>query len=138
MSRGYRRAVLLGYKLNKRKASKEPLWPFDGGSGQSLFMMSGMKTTDYFDAFERMNAEDIEDDRPLLGRYVVVLGKAAWSKMGLPPTGWWGSLVARGITWVLIPHPSGRNRVYNDEQNRHRAGVVLRMVAACQRSAEHR
>lgn len=56
-------------------------------------------------------------------RVVVLLGNEVANAMGhdQPPFVWGGP----GGSWVLIPHPSGRNLFYNDPVNRLAVGILL-------------
>lgn len=65
---------------------------------------------------------------------VVCLGNRAADAVGLGSDAPWGGWESGGgLTYVKIPHPSGRNRLYNDEATRARAGVVLReAMVICQ------
>lgn len=59
------------------------------------------------------------------GRTIVVLGVETCRALGLPRSPWaeWAS---HGATrCVLLPHPSGRCREYNEPSMRARAGAVL-------------
>jgi hypothetical protein len=48
---------------------------------------------------------------------VYVFGHHAWWCMGLPRRKFWHSYARSGAVFFLIPHPSGRSMVYNDEHN---------------------
>jgi hypothetical protein len=61
----------------------------------------------------------------LQGRRVVVLGAAVRNVLWLPeeaPAAW---TLHRGVTWAYLPHPSGMNRLYNDELMRRVAGYLI-------------
>lgn len=114
----------------------------EGCTGHRLWQMlnarTGASRTAYLDAFERRNlviaqqwdrivararAYEIVLELHGSGRTVLLLGRAVREAFnfvlggGLPPL-----LVhpqeAGGITWRQIPHPSGRNRWYDVEENR--------------------
>jgi hypothetical protein len=62
---------------------------------------------------------------PLRGRTVLLGQDVAWAYRAdhLPPYLW----ERRGRVWVsVMPHPSGRNRVWNDPHQRQRARLFLR------------
>jgi hypothetical protein len=105
----------------------EPHSPVSAGG--RLFKMSGMSMDDYFDSFRRVNVID----RPFpfsRGDRVVVLGLRPWNRLRLPPAlGWWTSVERGGVTFHIVPHPSGRSLLYNDEGNRKRLRDLLQMLA---------
>jgi hypothetical protein len=50
---------------------------------------------------------------------VVALGNEVWTALGLPRAKWFGSAVtAERTKYWRVPHPSGRNLMYNDAKNR--------------------
>jgi hypothetical protein len=59
--------------------------------------------------------------RKLTGR-VAVFGTDAWNALGLPPRAFWESYqtTAPAVKFYLLPHPSGRCRLYNTSANRER------------------
>lgn len=69
--------------------------------------------------------------RPLLdGRNVILLGgkvAAAFRWSSQPDYEWFTSHAPDGIvtTWMRVPHPSGRNRKWNDEAQVARARAAL-------------
>lgn len=76
-------------------------------------------------ALARRVAPEVWDS--LEGRRVLVLGSAVRTALGLPPTRW--ILPHRdetGREWRLVPHPSGRNRLYNDPTMGLRVSMLLR------------
>jgi hypothetical protein len=54
-------------------------------------------------------------------RRVVILGKQVWEALEMPPVLWFQS----HENMTLIPHPSGRNLVYNSPEIRARAAMVM-------------
>jgi hypothetical protein len=77
----------------------------------------------------RMAAPAILDG--LRGRRVVVLGLGVLGVLRLPgvlPCAWAHKVAEdrRVITYALVPHPSGRNRFYNDVENR---GLVAKFLS---------
>jgi hypothetical protein len=93
------------------------------GSGLRLLKLSGMPLEEYQRRFDRANASDLPD---LTGRRVVVLGRGAWQRLGLPAVGWFCTRhAACGATLTLVPHPSGRCRLYNDPLVRERVRALL-------------
>jgi hypothetical protein len=104
------------------------LLPDDPGSaGWRLFMLSGLTREQYERAFIRVNARD----NPLImtGSRSIVLGKSAWKMLGLAPVEWFWVHHQHGSRWTLIPHPSGKNLMYNDPLNRDLARGILRGAA---------
>ena len=63
--------------------------------------------------------------RPKLTGMVFVLGREAWDCLHLPRRDLWESHADAYSTFVLLPHPSGRNHVYNDEEMRRRLRECL-------------
>lgn len=109
-----------------------------GGAGHRLWLMAtartGVSEQDWLQNVDRVNLCGGEWDpfeaRRAWGQGVVstdrydaimFLGNDVVNATGLrlPPIG------RRGIYWVL-PHPSGRNRWYNDELNKDAATLLLR------------
>ena len=115
--------------MNNPHRAGDPLSP-DWTAGKKLFQLSGMTREEYEATFERMNLIESRTwsgiqaktagtrlKSRLRNRSVIVLGKMAWYALGLEPTEWFGS---KG-RFTLLPHPSGRCRLYNDESNRRKA-----------------
>lgn len=77
--------------------------------------------------------------RLMEGRATVLLGAAAPQALGLarPPWCLWQRL---GLfdpvgTWCVIPHPSGRNRWYNSEENLSQVRSLLETVYSAHRAS---
>lgn len=103
-----------------------------GSAGRRLLEMSGMPEARYLASFRRANACD--HPQPPNGATIVVLGRLAWATLNLPfMHGWFDPVVLDGRTWVLVPHPSGLNLMYNEEENRIRLRSIL--TAAASRAA---
>lgn len=71
----------------------------------------------------------------LRGRVVVMLGVKVHSALNqalgppfIPPAKFFLWAEVHGAQWVLIPHPSGRNRVLNEEAVRQLTGDALRQA----------
>lgn len=113
--------LLLG--LRRRDNTSGPaLEPFSG-SGLRLLRLSGLPLDEYQARFDRANACDLPD---LAGRRVVVLGRGAWQRLGLKPAPWFSSHTRPcGAELTLVPHPSGRCRVYNDPAVRDKVRALL-------------
>jgi hypothetical protein len=86
--------------------------------------MLGLSVDEFLRAFpNRTNALNYRRGRMLRERVsgrVAVLGVEAWMALGLPPCRQWGRHVAAHATFYLLPHPSGRCRLYNKSANRAR------------------
>lgn len=63
------------------------------------------------------------------GRTVIALGKRVAAALGIP-TDYFEWRSVRGARVVVVPHPSGINRVLNDAATREATGAILREVAA--------
>jgi hypothetical protein len=107
----------------------------------------GMSSYQYLKEFDRRNLLagewDISEairagvafrNSLLLGSTVVVLGREVWRALGLKPRtepgesfvgGGGGQRGGKTVRWVYLPHPSGRNMWYNEEENRAYAGRLL-------------
>lgn len=106
-----------------------------GSTGHRLFELSRMSLEDYYSKFDRANVCDLmttRDDAIIRGRTVLVLGTETWKRLelGTPPVlfknkhdFWIDS------TFILLPHPSGLNRFYNDPANCRKVTRVLQKEA---------
>ena len=135
------RPVLLG--MNVPIEGYLPLDP-DGPTGRRLVEIMGR---DAFDLYDRTNmierrqwsrevARDgaMEKIRSLVGRPVVVLGNETWAALSLPICSWLkfiylnASETYLGDRWYRVPHPSGRNLLYNNERRRSETRSLLREI----------
>jgi hypothetical protein len=110
-------------------------------AAERLLAMSGLAREEYLKRFHRVNvlrqarwsrwrarAAGAFLRRELRGD-VIVLGREAWRSMGLPRTEFFESFAGSGgATFYLVPHPSGRNLLYNDRASRLRLKRLLRRV----------
>lgn len=145
--------LLVGEQPRPGGNPKLPLWPWPKNcAGERLFRMSGMTMLDYLTKLARVNmsrepvarwnknwagrrAEFLTTALPRNAR-VVLCGSRARDAFRIGewfepvdlanlefeiPRGW-----ARA---VAIPHPSGRNEIYNDPRTRMQAGRWLRWAA---------
>lgn len=130
-----------------------PLYPLPAGcAGARLRELFGLSLTEYLRAFDRTNlgwrngsdAAELRAAawalRPLLaGRSALLLGRRVLRafELGEPePLSWLWLDCGRGPAWdvrrkrlarvAYLPHPSGRNRWYNEEENVRRAREFLR------------
>ena len=128
------RPILLG--MNDPSGT-EALSPCDG-AGRRLAEMAvrcgGISLAEYLSGFERRNllsSRKWSDARAkvrghvirrrLVGREVIVLGRQVWRALGLPAVPYFSAV---GL-WRLVPHPSGRNLIYNSEVARMALGEIL-------------
>lgn len=118
------RVLILGHSDPSR--SGRPLSTRDG-AGRRLFELSGMTEEEYEATFARANHFD--GFVPTTGFDVVlVLGREVWRDLPwLPRNAEWFS---RHGHYVLLPHPSGRNRILNSLETRMRFCQAMR-EAAC-------
>jgi hypothetical protein len=56
---------------------------------------------------------------------IIVLGKATWHALWLPRVKFYGWVETGNARFILIPHPSGRNLIYNDPRQR---AIVRRIL----------
>jgi hypothetical protein len=111
--------------------------------GKTLFKLSGMSLDEYEEAFERINivgAKEWSFDKAshegvflrqrLEGRRVVVLGRQVWKALFLAHMPWFKPLAQGDDTvYVMIPHPSGRNLLYNNPIIKRKARQCLRTMS---------
>ena len=119
-----------------------------GCTGYRIWEMLAEKTgcfrIEYMNSFDRIN---LVQDRAwsaaaaranrdatmtiLEGRTAVLLGRAVPAALGLPPTAWMApntfhyATEPLVVTYYVLPHPSGLNRWYNDQENREGAANLL-------------
>lgn len=144
--------LLLGMNNPLSDAPEYDLYPYpDGCTGWRLWQMlpDGTSRQQYLDAFDRRNllrarewnaaqarrvAQELLPD--LMGRVVVVLGSEVRAALGLPPAEPLRMskfpIQAGGIEddmrWIAFPHPSGRNRWFNDPGNQFQARQLLQAL----------
>lgn len=132
------RAILLG--MNSATGEALALYP-NTGAGRRLFDLTGYTEEEYAEKFDRINLlDDTEWDCAkgkasakamryrVAGRRVVVLGNQAWSALGLPKANWFQEMTVGDTVWYLIPHPSGKNLLYNKPSVREKARNLLRSI----------
>jgi len=111
------------------------------GSADRLLGISGMTRDEYLANFRRLNllpfghwcpikarVRGLRIQRSLRGT-VIVLGKETWRALGLPRVNFFERVQTELAEFVLLPHPSGRNLIYNYPRNRERARRILRRAA---------
>jgi len=120
---------LVGIQPGKR--GDPPLKATGGRSSTAdrLRLMLNMTVEEYEQTFpNRVNVFDRGRGsrlRPRLDGMVFVLGKQAWACLHLPPARFWSIHTSRYASFMLIPHPSGRNLVYNDPKMRRTLREVM-------------
>ena len=138
------RVLFVGQAQSRTTASKPP---FSGASAKRLATWLGQTHEDFLESHDVMNlvvgwpgrARGVRGDAfdaraageaarlaPTAGRHVVLLGRAVAAVFGLDghePL----STVSSGIgtVFLLLPHPSGINRWYNEPQHVARARQAL-------------
>jgi hypothetical protein len=123
--------VLLG--IRTRRQGDPPLTP-DGdslGAADRLRIVLRMSVDQFLEAFPvRLNVENrhrgLELRRSLVGS-VYVFGREAWRCLGLSPVPFFGKSKEKHgrVSYTLLPHPSGRNLMYNDLQTCKRVRRLL-------------
>jgi hypothetical protein len=102
--------------------------PNTKGTGRRLLALSGLSADEYTATFFRTNTEEEPVFRG--GDTVVVLGRVAWRHLRLPSRHpWFTSTVKNRTTYWLIPHPSGKNLMYNSLQVRRKTQRLMRSLS---------
>ncbi len=78
------------------------------------------------DDFHFHEAKKVADNLDLKGRVVVLLGRNVARCFGLSKARWFEWHELRGGLVTVAPHPSGRNRWWNDPANREQAQAFWR------------
>lgn len=129
--------MMLG--MNVPRSGFEPLDP-DGPTGKRLVSLIGR---DVFDKFDRTNVLDrriwsrqaararaSEVIASLRGRTVMVFGNEAWLTLSLPSCVLLECVVMNeSDEWYRVPHPSGRNRWYNEIARRGRVRDLFESIS---------
>ena len=148
------RPLVVGMNNPRSLAPEHALYPWPPGcAGHRLWQMlhdaCGATMAQYRDAFERRNlvagpwsaaaarASASSMIPGLAGRSVVLLGEEVRRAFGVVPRLSWSRDLLSGWDWspepgaveparfYVLPHPSGRNLLYNDGAVRREAGAVL-------------
>lgn len=136
------RPLLIGQAPGPNTRSDKPLFPYPSTSaGGRLQQMTGLTRGQYLRTFDRMNllqhfpgsvqngdSFPLSKARPaaqaveqvLGGRRVVLVGRNVATAFGFreSPFFEWFDQPIWGYEAVVVPHPSGRNHWYNNEENR--------------------
>lgn len=74
----------------------------------------------------KMDSATADKVKKMIGkRPAIVLGRQTWMALRLTTN---VAMFSRSGNWHLIGHPSGRNLLYNDPENRRAAGKILARV----------
>ena len=93
-----------------------------------LRLFLGLSVPQFLETFPlRMNVCDHKPAalRQELRGSIFVLGRDTWRALGLPRRGWFEVFATLDTYWVLLPHPSGRNIIYNSKAARERAKRIV-------------
>ena len=150
------RVIVIGESPGPKGEARLPLFPYPARSaGYRLAQMTGLARAGYLEHFRRLNlmpshrgaawpvatARDAADNLAgggLLGGYhVLLLGAKVWRAFGgaskdFSYCRWYkryGRLWSPGYYIAVIPHPSGRNRLYNRSRVRQQVVAFLRALA---------
>jgi hypothetical protein len=126
--------LVVGWSNDKSSDPVDAMEPFTAnGSGERLYDIvcctKSIPVEKYLKAFDFVNvaqtgAEKVKE--MMQGRTSVVLGTEAWYALKLRRASFW--VDCRDGAW-LVPHPSGKNRIYNASQAREKTGKLLRRLA---------
>lgn len=144
------RPVLLGLDNPVSGDQAHALLPYPYGcSGHRLLQLLQLADpefteTDYLRYFDRRNLSStfpaptgkqelhklwLRTESECRSRIIVAMGKAVLMAADISKTVPAMTLVPRGMVQAAwIPHPSGRNRYYNDAENRLKVGKFLRSL----------
>jgi hypothetical protein len=121
-----------------RRLSLHPKYP--SSSGHNLFRISGVSLEEWVNLVARRNVlrskkwdqaaankigRDVKKRLRRRGETIVVLGRSVWIALGFDAKTKWFTSDPSG-QFVLIPHPSGLNRMINDSGVRERIRAILR------------
>lgn len=144
--RGPISGLLVGEAPGPRTSKKLPLFPYPTNSaGGRLLKMSGLGAGQYLGRLLRRNlmeaydlawdaevagqhALNIINEQPA-GRRVVLLGSRVGRAFGFAD--FYKVAEVNGAVYCCIPHPSGRNLLYNDVNHRIAARAAIQWAADC-------
>lgn len=129
------RPIILGIDNPHRGEALAPHPP--GCAGWNLWKISDLSMREYEEAFDRRNlmtkwdsgkaheaGRQFHNSLPR-GSNVIVLGQAVKEALGLRDAVIVHPTEIDGITYRVIPHPSGRNLFYNNPINRMMIRILL-------------
>lgn len=133
-----RRVLLVGEDNPLSRDPRHALFPYPPmGAGGRLLKIMGVTMRAYLRDYQRVNLCAGEWDAEEAARYsgvvkwsedvdvVVLLGRKVREAFGWDYPSF-TTMLAKGKTFVFLPHPSGRCRVWNDPASLRRARRVLR------------
>ena len=145
--------LIIGQAPSKTGEGCEPI---NGRSGKKLAACMGVSVEEYLERFERVNvldrfpgkqgkgdkfplpeAREAAQGIRLEGRpFVLLLGRGVASAFGLGNLPWleWAEVEQARV--AVVPHPSGINRWWNEQENRERAREFLGNLTGGERSCE--
>lgn len=158
------RVIVIGESPGPKGEARLPLFPHPAKSaGYRLARMTGLARAGYLEHFRRLNlipshrgpdwpvaaARDAADNLAgggfLGGYHVLLLGAKVWRAFGgttkdFSYCRWYqryGRLWSPGFHVAVIPHPSGRNRLYNDGHIKQQVVAFLRALAEGRATQRH-
>jgi len=123
-----RQLTLVGHKPG-REGDQDLLATGRRASAADRLRLMLRLTVEEFNSLSRINVYDRargEQILPLLSGGVIVMGREAWSCLGLPRLAFYRTVATPRAELLLVPHPSGRNRMYNARSERIRAAHAMR------------
>jgi hypothetical protein len=126
--------LIIGFKNELSEDPADAMEPWTpNGAGERLYMMVNsckrMSKNTFMEKVEFVNAAQLGEKatrRLMRDRPSIVLGLDAWNLLKLKRASFW--IDCRSGAW-LVPHPSGRNMIYNSVEARKATGrLILRML----------
>ncbi len=116
---------VVGLEQNPKRSRGSPLDPLLPGAGQNLFKMSGLSIEEYQAKVVRINIED--DPYIPEGSWTFLLGREVGEKFTIKGD-WFTTvhLLSPRLKVTLLPHPSGKCLLYNDQQNRDKVRQLFK------------
>ncbi len=140
--------VVVGMAPGPHTSEHLPMFPWpEWSAGGRLLAMSGMPAAAYLGRLRRANVcvgrynirEARDTAEGLVARHggppteprvrFVLCGRRVGGAFELDDAEWFTKVERRGVDMVVIPHPSGRNREYNDPAAVARAKDAVRWAA---------
>ncbi len=144
--------LIVGEQPGPNSSRACPMFPYPASSaGGRLLAMSDIPIHEYLTLLRRINVQEVNGPWRLLGARAraAVIAEDAASLYGPLRVVLCGRRVAKAFwlgdlpwfkryrfpqpdwqhTYVVVPHPSARNQLYNDPTVAHRAGAAVRWAA---------
>lgn len=148
--------IIVGLNNPHSEKPKDALVPWPAGcTGDQIVRMAALAdryfdSDEYLESFVRLNlwggrelptgrgSTDLlrRDGQQIVRDYLkerrdaILLGSKVWHCVtNLTPPSFFESRQLGDATCWYLPHPSGINRIYNDESNRRKAGEIIVQVA---------